>query len=164
VDNGVVLDLLAEVEERPLGVSVPPGSKAESLVQLKSYDLLGDTRPLLYMHPPASASTRVWLPSDARLELAIAMDPSVWDKGGDGVTYRVTLRDGEASETLFSRHLDPRSRPADRRWVESTLDLGRFARHTVELVFSADPGASADFDWGGWARPRVVIGRTHGAQ
>lgn len=39
----------------------------------------GDSRPVLYMHPTSSASTRVWLPEEAKLELALVIDPEAWN-------------------------------------------------------------------------------------
>ena len=161
VGNVVVRDVVVEAEEDRLEVSVPAGAVAEEYVRLKDYSIDGERRRVLYMHPPASATTRVWIPKDARLEFAVALDPEVWEKAGDGVTYLVEVGDGGKQERVYSRYVDPKTRESDRKWIEGEVDLGAFAQRFVELTFRADSGASAEYDWGGWATPRVVIGGTH---
>lgn len=157
VENRVVRDLLEEHGEKKLRVVPPEGGKAEDYVLSKSFSIAGDTRPVLYMHPPASAWSRVWLPENARLEFALALDPQVWDKSGDGVEFQVAVRHREGLEVLFRRHVDPRGNPSDRSWIDGSVDLGRLAHREVEIILSTGHAGSPDFDWAGWANPRIVI-------
>lgn len=154
--NRILLDLVNEAKRGELRIDVPEGARPEDYVHLKSYTIQEDTRPVLYMHPPASASIRVWLPRGARLEFAMAMDPEVWDKGGDGVEFRVEVREGGFESAVFSAYVDPKSDGSQRRWIESSVDLGPFGGREVELVLRTLPGDSGDFDWAGWATPRIA--------
>lgn len=157
VENRVVLDLVQQTERRAVKIEVPAGAKPDDHVHPRSFTIQGDSRPVLYMHPSASAASRVWLPEGARLEFALGVDPGVWDKTGDGVHFEVDVREGDAVTRLLSAYVDPKSNPADRRWHEHAVDLGPFAGRQVELVLRTLPGESGDFDWAGWAKPRVIL-------
>jgi hypothetical protein len=77
---------------------------------------------------------------------------------GDGAGFRLELKDGDRTETLFETLLDPHNVPADRSGRPIRVDLSRYVGREVELVFSTTPGpASDDFaDWPGWARLRFA--------
>jgi hypothetical protein len=76
---------------------------------------------------------------------------------GDGVRFTL-LVDGA---TVFDRHLDPRSVPDDRGWVEFDLDLGTWAGREVTIAFVTSPGPRDDpaDDVAGWAEPQVIQAR-----
>ena len=175
VKNTTVFDLLADAERRRLELATPPyavpieaernrlvltapeGRTAEDFIHTGAFNIDGDNRPVLFMHPPSSASEEVWIPEGARLEYTVAMDPGAWDKTIDGVEFRVSIREGDQATPILTRRVNPRSRPQDRGWLSGTADLARFAGRRVEIVLSTDPVASADYDWAGWAAARVVI-------
>jgi hypothetical protein len=149
-------DLLALVKQFGVQVEVPPGANPGDYVHPKIFSIGGDTREVLFMHPTSAALFDLWLPDEMRLEFAIGMDPEVWDRSGDGVEFQMELREGDRSIPLFSAYIDPRSNPSDRRWVEASVDLSRFAFQRVNLVLRTLPGASAEHDWAGWATLRMV--------
>jgi len=92
-----------------------------------------------------------------RLKTAIAMGPKSWNREGDGVLFRI-LADAGEPELLFSKYIDPKHKPDDRRWFQIDLDLGRFEGKDMSLIFLTDPGPDQDpaFDWAGWAEPRLI--------
>ncbi len=154
--NPVAVDLLAMARGNRLRLDVPPGANAIDYIQTKTLAIGGDTRQVLYMHPPSSATFQGRLLDEVRLEFSMGLDPEVWDKPGDGVEFQVGLRDGGMATTLFATYLDPKRDPSCKRWVDGSVDLSRFAYREIELVLRTLPGRSADFDWAGWAAPRMV--------
>lgn len=157
VKNGTVFDLLVEAEGKRMRLLAPEGRPADDFIHLRSFTLRGDTRSILYMHPPGSASRGVWVPSGARLEYTVGMDEGVWDKTTDGVEFRIAVREGERLTPVAARRVDPKSQPSDRGWISGSVDLSQFAHRTVELVISTDSVGASDFDWGGWATARIAI-------
>jgi hypothetical protein len=149
-------DLLAMVKQFGVQSEVPPGASAGDYIHPKTFSIAGDTREVLFMHPPSSALFDLWLPDEVRLEFAVGMDPDVWDKPGDGVKFQMEVRDGDRTVRLFSARVDPRANPSDRRWLDASVDLSKFAFQRVHLVLRTLPGASGENDWAGWAGLRMV--------
>ncbi len=156
VEHKTVFDMVEVAREDGLQLMAPSGAKADDYIHPRFFNIQGEARPVVYMHPPSSAATRLWLPKGATLKFAIGIDPAVWDKPGDGVEFQVAVRVGEKTDSLFSSYIDPKAKSEDRRWVTGTVDLGAYAHKEVELIFSTHPGASADYDWAGWGTARVV--------
>lgn len=121
-----------------------------------------DSRPVLFQHPTSRVTYRVDVPDAAGLRFGLAMDPSVWSVDhGDGAEYALRLAhpgEPDGSWDAFSLHLDPRSNPADRGWLDFVLDLSGYAGQTMDIAFESLPGPAGDssFDWGGWSRPILV--------
>lgn len=157
VENRVVRDFVKGAEVRSLRLDAPLGAKADDYVHPRVFTIGGESRPVVYMHPTSSAGTRVWLPKGAKLEFGMGVDPAVWDKAGDGVEFEVLVREGDGTERVFSRYIDPKGNPADRRWVVESIELARYAHREVEVVLRTQPGATGEFDWAGWAEPRITI-------
>jgi hypothetical protein len=117
----------------------------------------------LFQHPGAqrlSYSTVIDANAPMLEGLAVMKKEAFADS--DGVGFRLELRDGERTETLFEAMLDPRNVPADRNGRPIRVDLSRYAGREVELVFSTNPGPAADVfaDWPGWARLRFAARET----
>lgn len=131
-------------------------------VRVDALTLDDETRPILFQHPPSRATFRVALPEDARLAFGLGLDPTAWADGrGDGVTYRVSVRQPDAPDkwaTIWQRTLDPQNDPEARHWQDVVVDLALYAGQTVDLAFEALPGPNDDaaFDWGGWSSPVLV--------
>jgi hypothetical protein len=99
------------------------------------------------------------------LRTHLALDPAVWDKDGDGMLFRIGIRNlGDAQapyREIFSQYLNPRGALADRRWVTVSLDLTADAGEQVELIFNTNTGlpghADARNDIGIWGAPGVYL-------
>ncbi len=120
----------------------------------------GDLRRSLQMHPPWKggggtifAAYRLRLPKDAPAELTFAnaiRDSRENEPASDGVTFRVWV--GE--EKLFEKHTDAK------QWVESRVDLSRFAGGEILLRIESHPGPrrSTTCDSSFWGAPVVAAG------
>ncbi len=108
----------------------------------------------LLAHPPATIRWRVDLAPRAFLNLTLGVHPDVWDRPGGGVRFTVEL-DGEI---VLERVLDPKRRPAERGWLDVSLDVGRFAGPDRELVLvtAAVPADDPAFCTAGWGRPHLA--------
>lgn len=58
---------------------------------------------------------------------------------------------------MFSKYIDPKSEPSDRKWTPVSVDLRQFAHREVEIELVTHPKASSAYDWAGWAEPRIVV-------
>jgi hypothetical protein len=95
-----------------------------------------------------------------------ALNPAVFDKAGDGVGFRIEVKDAAGKiSTLFSRYIDPKRDVQERRWMDSSIDLSRYQGQQIELLFSTDPGPKGDsaYDWAAWSGLHFA-GRTSGKQ
>lgn len=129
-----------------------------SHVQLQTFVIGHVSRATIFQHPVS----RVIFPameiaSGARLETHLAVKPSVWERIGGAVTFRLLARvPGAADNLIFERTLDPRQEEADRAWVAVEVLLERWAGQSVSLVLETrgDSGPVA-YGWIGWGDPRL---------
>lgn len=155
--NDTVLDLVKQAENRSLEIAAPEGATPDDYVHPRSFTIAGDSREVLFMHPPSSASVTLWVPDGASLEFAIGLDQTVWDKPGSGAEFQIEVRDGANVVPVFSSYVNPKADPTQRRWIEHRVDLDRFSHRQVELVLRTLPGDSVEYAWAGWGRPRVTL-------
>lgn len=152
----VSVDLLDLAKHSRLLLEVPLSANANDYIHTKAFTIRGDTREVLFMHPPSSALFDGRLTDEMCLEFAIGTDPDVWDKPGDGVEFQVEIHDSNTSTIVFSAYVDPKRNVSDRRWIETSIDLSRFAFQRIQLVLRTLPGISGEYDWAGWANPRML--------
>ncbi len=69
----------------------------------------------------------------------------------DGAEFRVVWSDGGAERVLFSRHLDPRNRIADRGLQPFSAPLTEVTSGQVSLVIDPGPRGDTGCDWTAWA-------------
>jgi arylsulfatase A-like enzyme len=107
--------------------------------------------------PPGRLRFALDVPKGARLRLACAIDPRFHDR--PGVEFVVKLgRDGK-EEIAWSQVLDPIARPEHRAWVESDVDLARWAGPGRELVLETrgyEEKGDAERAW--WGAPALSTG------
>jgi hypothetical protein len=125
-----------------------------------------DTRRVLYHHPPASGRDElaytVEVPENGALQFAIALAPETWSPNrGDGASFQIFVTGTEGSkrqEFVFTRYINPKHNPSDRRWRNYLVDLSPWAGQTVHMSLITEAGPAGDwaFDWAGWAEPQVV--------
>jgi len=125
-----------------------------------------DTRLVFYEHPPESGRVevifRVEMPEACAVRFAIALSPEVWSpEKGDGATFSVFIAptdNSEEGEFIFSRYINPKSNPNDRRWRNFLVDLSSWAGSTVNISLITEAGPSGDYvyDWAGWSDLQIV--------
>jgi hypothetical protein len=133
----------------------------DNYVDIDSFNINNDIRPVLFEHPPSQITYKLTLPKRVFLSFGIALDPEAWspDKG-DGVLFELYVQDGSISERVFSKYIDPKHNVADRKWHDEVIDLSRYGgKKEVSLTFVTTPGFNynGDFDWAGWSNPKIVI-------
>jgi hypothetical protein len=125
-------------------------------VGIRSWEIGGERRYVLFVHPPAEVRYRLTPPAGARLRFGVAVDPAAWSPAmGDGVRFEVRVEADGRSRTLLSREIDPKRDPRDRRWHDVVLDLSEHAGREVTLVFATfgGPAGDIDYDWAGFSDP-----------
>jgi hypothetical protein len=137
---------------------------APNFVQARIAAVGQENRRVLFMHPTSSAEfPPIEVGADSILTFAIGIEEEAWDKGGDGVEFTVQVRNADAAPTkmltLFSRYIDPKHNPDDRRWISTRIPLRRFADQAIQLVFRTSPGPmnDNDSDWAVWGQPQIEL-------
>jgi hypothetical protein len=125
-----------------------------------------DLRTVLYEHPSQSEKVeiiyRLQVPHQATLQFGIALSPQVWSpEHGDGASFQVYLAPADTPEHgrfAFTRYINPKSNPSDRRWRNFFVDLSPWAGQIVNLSLITDAGPVGDwsYDWAGWSELRVI--------
>ncbi len=117
-------------------------------------DIGGDSREVLFAHPPSAVTVRCPVESNSTLAFAVAMDPSTYEAPGDGVRFTIHCDGG----LLFEKFLHPKQNPADRGWHEATVDLNPYQgpKRTFRFATEARPTGRIDFCAACWAEPKLV--------
>jgi len=131
------------------------------LVRESNLTVNGDTRRCLFMHPVSSAEFDLVVPARARLFFGLGVAQDVWDKGGDGVEFAVSIVEGGQETMLFTRYVNPKMVESDRLWHDEEVDLSLYEGQRISLVLATNSGPADDPRWdsAGWANP-VVKGIT----
>jgi hypothetical protein len=127
-------------------------------VGISSFAIRGDRRTVLNVNPPSEVRYRLSPPPGAVLRCGIALNPAAWAAGkGQGVAFEVRVAEQGVERTLFSRYVDPRRNPADRRWHEVGVDLATFAGREITVIFATSGGPAGDFDFdaAGFSDPTI---------
>lgn len=102
-----------------------------------------DRRPVLYAKPPSRYECGVVVPEEGFLDVEFGTLESSWNKPGDGVTFSISLREGDRDPVeLFARSVDPKNVEADCRWFDERIELGGYGGKEVQLIFETHPGPS----------------------
>ena len=134
-------------------------AKRSDHVSENSYNIAGEKRRVLFMHPPASVEFDILVPAAARLSFGFALSPGVWNKPGDGVLFKVELDEGTAETVeLLSQYINPKAVEPDRKWHDAEVDLSLYEGQRVTLIFSTDAGPENNnaFDHAAWSEPTLT--------
>ncbi len=160
LQEGQIYDFAAHLAEAEIR------SPGPDQVRHDYFDISGDARRVLFMHPDSSARYTVQVPEGAHLAFDVATAPESWEQPGDGVSFTISIEpvahlasDSSVSNPLsaFSTYIDPKHDPSARRWHPHSIDLGAYAGQAVTLTFETSAGPVSDdrYDWAGWGRPRL---------
>jgi arylsulfatase A-like enzyme len=132
----------------------PSGGGAEVGV----FEIGNELKRGLVAHPRSEIRYALRPPADAHLSFEIATTA----ESGDGVVFRVEVRDGERTDTLFSRHAQPASRLVPPRSYAAEVSLAPYAGRPIEIVFRTEPSVSGedfDGDRAYWIDPSIHVAR-----
>lgn len=127
-------------------------------VGLQSFNINGDRRTVLFMHPPASATYTLAIPPEATLRFAIAADPNLWGtQVGDGMNFEIIMSYQGVKSLIFTQYINAKERPEERRWFDQEVSLKAYAGDRIELTLQTNPGPAEDsrYDGAGWASLRL---------
>lgn len=129
----------------------------ENFVKLWLVRVCGEDRMGILVHPPSRVSWKVNLKPGTKLCFGASFSPDVWDKPGDGCHYLVKVKTrfgGE--ETVFTKYIDPKHDPAQRKWTDFEVDLSRFRDKKIELALETSTDGPNDWCVAFWSRPHLV--------
>jgi hypothetical protein len=147
--------MIDEMMEQNRGHLIPG---KEAAIAPKPFFLSGEARNALGEHPPYERMPyRIRVASGPKeiFDFSYALDPAVFDKtSSDGVEFIVELKDASGRiAKQFSRYIDPKHNPQERRWMDGQIDLSAYRDQTIELLFTTTPGpkGNAAYDWAAWS-------------
>lgn len=131
------------------------------LIKVERWEILGETREVLFAHPAPSGSTALVYPvkiepgTTFRAYLAVA--PEAWSAAGDGVTFSVYVEDNAGMHLRSNYYVDPKHQQQDMRWVPMQVDLSPFRGKLVRVILVTGSGPAGDqsYDWAGWGEPHL---------
>jgi len=130
----------------------------EVAIAPRPFVLSGEARNALGEHPPYERLPyRIQVANGQKeiFDFSYALDPAVFDKtSSDGVEFVIELKDASGRITRqFSRYIDPKHNPQQRRWLDGQIDLTAYRNQTIELLFTTTPGPKGDvaYDWAAWS-------------
>ena len=134
----------------------------ENLIEVRAFTISGDTKAVLYEHPPYERlpfRTTI-TPANHEFSLDVAMQPAVYDGSmpicGDGVEFRLEIRDGSRTDSAIVRPLYRSQTQSGRAPLDSRVGRSeRVQGQTVELLFTTTAGPKGDTcaAWAGWGDP-----------
>jgi len=137
---------------RSLEASVKAPKHAPSLGSCRIGD---DERPVIFQPPPSEITYRLRLGPQPVLKFGITIHPDVWaPRYGAGVCFEILVCKGLRRRTLFSRYIDPKNRPQERRWHDFVIDLGEYSGDKVSITFKTSPDGYHNYAI--WSRPIMV--------
>jgi hypothetical protein len=138
------------------------GNDSVYIPKIYEPSIQGDRRQSIFQHPLTSGESEIIYNVSIRentvLEFGIGMDPSVWNKTGDGVEFVIQVGVGNITQSLWSHYINPKNVSEDRKWEDFEVDLGAYAGTEARIVFATLPGLKNDnsYDWALWADPVLV--------
>jgi hypothetical protein len=130
----------------------------EGAIETRTFVLSGEARDALGEHPSYERLPyRIHVPDDPKaiFDFSYTLDPAVFDKSStDGVEFTIESKDPEGVIVKrFSRYIDPKHNPEERRWIDGAIDLSAYRNQTIELLFTTTPGPqdNAAYDWAAWS-------------
>jgi arylsulfatase A-like enzyme len=153
-DDRTVFDFVESFDQGALYQELAPRT-----VHVHEVSIDEDLRPVLFQHPSSLVRfTALQVLPGARLRFGIALDPTVWDKEGDGAEFKIWVECAGKRTQIYERYIDPKSREEDRRWFDEDISLEEFCHHEVMLELETGPGPEGDdrYDWALWSSPCIA--------
>jgi hypothetical protein len=134
----------------------------------------GATRMSIFVQSPQRFNLDLLIPNEPlALDFSIGLNPKIFlPEYGDGVTFKIVLMEQKRKIEIFSKYVDPKNIPCDRKWFDESINLEEWAGKEVTLRFTTTGGPAGDvsYDWAYWGdirlsptqNPRKVAGEiTH---
>jgi hypothetical protein len=138
---------------------------ATAAFALEPQTIQGVTRPSVYMHPTSRVTYRsVTIPEGARFRAFLALKEDAWDKGTDGVYFRIAISSENVYTEFVKQAVDPYHKAADRGWIPIDQDLSPWAGRQVDIIFNTAPSLPGYqphdmYDFAVIGSPAIVIAK-----
>jgi arylsulfatase A-like enzyme len=132
--------------------------KSGAGAEVRLVEIGNELKRALVAHPRSELRYALRPPANARLSFETATTAAT----GDGVVFRVDARDGDRTDALFSRHVQPASRLVPPRSYAAEVSLASYAGRSVEIVLHTEPSAAGedfDDDRAYWIAPSIYVER-----
>jgi hypothetical protein len=132
-----------------------------ALLKVERWEILGEDREVLFVHPASSGSSALVYPVKVEprttFQTDLALAPETWSLEGDGVTFSLYVEDRTGTHLVFSRYVDPKHHQVDRNWLPTRVSLAPYGGELVRLILAVSSGPAGDgqYDWAGWGEPRL---------
>ncbi len=114
----------------------------------------GYSATAIFAHPPQEFYLELFIPqTSSSLDFSIGLNPQVFQPDqGDGVTFKIMVSDANGQVPVFSRYIDPKQIPCDRKWFEESINLEKWAGKNILFTFVTEGGPVGDtsWDWAYW--------------
>jgi len=153
-----LIPLLPQAEKR--ASPLPP----DQAITVVNVTLNGEAKTSILEQGFGRIEFPLTVPPDAWFSASIGVDPTAWDKEGDGVLFRMAVVNGSQYQELLNQHVDPAANASDRRWIPVAVDLSAYGGREVKIQLSTNPslpGKPTDLrnDLGLWGAPMLTAGR-----
>lgn len=126
-------------------------------VLITSFTIGARKENVLFENPNTEVTYKMKVPEGAKIKLSLALNPAVWSpEKGEGVKFELELSASGKKEKIFSRFIDPKNKPEDRKWHDVEVNLYQYARKRVAISFITRAD-NTDYGWAGWGKPRIVV-------
>jgi ABC-type polysaccharide/polyol phosphate transport system ATPase subunit len=120
-------------------------------VQPQTIEIQSTPRRVIFAHPPSRITYTVPIEPESSLAFAIGILPDAWDKIPQGVKFDIEVISDGATETLFSRVLQPKRNIGDRGWHNFILPLEKFSGKNVTIALvTTGSGNDLSYGWSAW--------------
>jgi 4-amino-4-deoxy-L-arabinose transferase-like glycosyltransferase len=175
IEEGVNYSFIAELQNAQ-AYALLPGGDQKPLAELNDTVVIpriekltveNKTQYAISQHPLLIQSNMTYsnirIPANTTLEFSIAMDPAVWNEGGDGVQFEVYIENNGQSNEIFSKYINPKANAEDRKWFFYSIPLKEYDNKVTGISFVTNPGPVGNnkWDWAYWGNPLIRQGTDH---
>ena len=157
-------NIMPEIENNELNKMILQQNIENKNVSEQKLIVNGVMETAIYAPPlgvqPQVFTLRTMIPSTpSSLDFSIGLNPAVFSSDrGDGVNFYIAMIDSASETKIFSKYLDPKQEPCDRRWFDESVPLNAWAGREVTIKFSTDGGPvnNTAWDWAYWGNIQLI--------
>ncbi|MDZ7836845.1 MAG: hypothetical protein U5N58_02270 [Actinomycetota bacterium] len=124
---------------------------------LTTWNFMEHIIPTIVVSSDSAMEFNYRIPPSSELVFYNAIHPNYWaSEQGDGVIYKIYIKDGDQTDLVFEQDLNPVQVEDDRRWFAHRIDLSAYGGREVTIVFQTVSKQDAENDVPGWGNPMII--------